>query len=55
MKKIFVLCAILMLSACASMLSGTNENFIIRSEDDNTKLYFNNEYIGKGSGSITVS
>ena len=35
--------------------SGTNENFIIRSEDDNTKLYFNNEYIGKGSGSITVS
>ena len=55
MKKIFILFSILTLSACASMFSGTNENFIIRSEDDDTKLYFNSEYIGKGTGHITVS
>ena len=55
MKKIFLLVAVLSLTACASIISGTKENFIVRSEDKNAKLYFNDEYIGEGAGITTVS
>lgn len=55
MKKIFILFSILVLSACASMFSGTKENIVIRSEDRETKLYLNNEYLGKGVAVTTIS
>lgn len=55
MKKIFLLVAVLSLTACASMISGTKENFIIRSEDKDAKLYLNDEYIGEGAGITTIS
>lgn len=55
MKKIFLLVAVLGLSACASMISGTKENIIIRSEIKDAKIYVNEEYVGEGSAITTLS
>ena len=54
MKNILIL-AVLILSGCASMFSGTKENFIIQSEDRDARLYVNDEYIGTGAGIATLS
>lgn len=40
---------------CASIFQGTSENIIVRSEERDTKLYINDEYIGTDSGVATVS
>lgn len=55
MKKISVLFAVMLLTGCASIFSGTKENFVIQSEDKESRLYVNEEYIGTGAGTITVS
>ena len=54
-KKILFFAAVLMLSGCASIFSGTKENFVIQSEDKEAKLYLNDEYIGTGSAAATIS
>lgn len=55
MKKNICLLAVLILSGCASMFSGTKENFIVQSEDRDAKLYLGDEYIGTGAGAVSVS
>lgn len=54
MKKI-ILIVVMLLTGCASMFSGTKENFIIRSDDKEAKLYMNNEYLGQGVAAVTMS
>ena len=55
MKNILFIVAVLMLSGCASMFSGTKETIIVQSEDRDAKIYVNDEYIGTGSGVTTIS
>ncbi|MBP5399532.1 MAG: hypothetical protein J6Y53_03855 [Alphaproteobacteria bacterium] len=55
MKKIYIVTAILMLSGCASMFSGTKETIIVQSEDRDAKIYIGEEYAGTGAGVATIS
>lgn len=56
MKKMIALTAlafITLLSGCASMFHGVSEQVGIRSNIDDTKIYVNEQYIGKGNGVAT--
>ena len=54
MKKILFFMMFL-LSGCASIFSGTKETFVINSTEKDSKIYFNEEYIGDTAATITVS
>ncbi|MCM2680666.1 hypothetical protein [Echinimonas agarilytica] len=51
MKNLFFACLVTtsLLSGCASMFSGTTQTVNIRSNDDDAKLYVNEQYMGKQS------
>lgn len=55
MKKIFILFALVFLSGCASMFSGTKETILVRSEEKDSNIYLNNEYIGRDSAIAIIS
>lgn len=55
MKKFYILTAILMISGCASIISGTKETIIVQSEDRDAKIYIAEEYAGTGAGVATIS
>lgn len=54
MNKLIILSTALLLSACASMMSGTKENIVVRSDKD-AKIYLNGEYLGEGVAMTTIS
>ncbi|MBO6290591.1 MAG: hypothetical protein J6N45_09790 [Alphaproteobacteria bacterium] len=55
MNKFVILAAVLMITGCASMFSGTKETIIVQSEDRDARLYVNDEYIGTGAGVASIS
>lgn len=52
---LYIIITVFLLNGCASMLSGTKENIVMRSEEKDTKFYVNEEYIGEGSAITTIS
>lgn len=54
MKKILFL-VVFLATGCASMFSGTKETILVNSTEKDSKIYFNDEYIGNTAASVTVS
>lgn len=54
MKKILIL-AVFLVAGCASMFSGTKETILVNSTEKDSKIYFNEEYIGNTAASVTIS
>lgn len=53
-KMICVVIAIsILLSGCASMFSGTSQQVSVRTNEQDAKIYANEEYIGTGNGVTT--
>lgn len=49
MKKLAVLLTAIILTSCASMFSGTEQDVSIRTKDKNAKIFVNEEYVGTGN------
>lgn len=54
MLRRLVIGLMVLCSGCASMFSGTSQNFLLRSEVRGTKFYLNNEYLGTDTASVQI-
>ncbi len=54
-KLSLILSAVMLLTACASMFSGTKEHILIRSEEKDSKIYLNDEYLGTDNAIAVIS
>lgn len=57
MKNILVTLIIVSLSStgCASMFNGSRANVTVRSEDPAAKIYIDEQFVGTGSGTTSIS
>ncbi len=49
MKKLAVLLTAIILTSCASMFSGTEQDVSIRTQDKDAKIFVNEKYVGTGN------
>lgn len=52
-EVIAILLSSLVLTGCATIFNGSSQQVSIRSNIDDTKLYVNEQYVGKGNGVTT--
>ncbi len=55
MFRVFLAFTMVTSTGCASMFSGTTQNFLVRSDISGTKLYLNNEEIGTDTATVQIS
>ncbi|MFQ5431136.1 MAG: hypothetical protein ACE5EN_01360 [Nitrospinota bacterium] len=54
MRFFVVIWVLISFTGCATMFHGSTDSITVRSEEDNTKLFVNEAYIGKNSGTTTI-
>lgn len=55
MKLLTIACSLALFSqSCATIFTNANKKFTIHSADPQTKIFFNNHYLGKGSATTKM-
>lgn len=55
MVRLLVLSLMILSTGCASMFSGTTQNFLLRSDVNGAKLYLNDEELGTNTATVQIS